>query len=155
MFSVVAWGVYCELNHIEYFWCHSKRYARENCDYTIEGLRENVPTALACVSNRTISACFNSCLRKMDFTRTCIGEDIHTGLLNGNSSHHIRKCISLVMIVNSRGCTKIDWHECNIRWCSRSDLVSCCKLLLSRLLATHGPQQIQSFTIVSCSRFSC
>ena len=24
---------HCELNHIEYFWSHSKRYARENCNY--------------------------------------------------------------------------------------------------------------------------
>ena len=29
---------HCELNHIEYFWCHSKRHARENCDYSIDGL---------------------------------------------------------------------------------------------------------------------
>jgi hypothetical protein len=33
---------HCELNHIEYFWCHSKWYARENCDYTIDGLRKTV-----------------------------------------------------------------------------------------------------------------
>jgi hypothetical protein len=58
-----------ELNHIEYFWCHAKRYARENCGYTIAGLRDNVPNALASVSNRAISACFNSCLRKMDLYR--------------------------------------------------------------------------------------
>jgi hypothetical protein len=58
---------HCELNHIEYFWCNSKRYARENCDYTIEGLRENVPAALAHVSNDTILACFKSCMRKMEF----------------------------------------------------------------------------------------
>jgi hypothetical protein len=34
---------HCELNYMEYYWCHSKRYAREHCDYTITGLRENVP----------------------------------------------------------------------------------------------------------------
>jgi len=60
---------HCELNHIEYFWCHSKRHARENCDYTIEGLRENVPAALAHISNDTILACFNSCMRKMELYR--------------------------------------------------------------------------------------
>ena len=43
--------------------------AREKCDYTIEGLRDNVPAALAHVSNRTISACFNSCMKKMDLYR--------------------------------------------------------------------------------------
>jgi hypothetical protein len=57
---------HCELNHIEYFWCHSKRYAREHCNYTIDGLRENVPTALAHVASKTILGNFNSCLKKMD-----------------------------------------------------------------------------------------
>src|SRR4029077_2878978 len=61
---------HCELNHIEYFWSHSKRYARENCNYKIEGLRKTVPASLAHVANSTILACYNSCLRKMDLYRT-------------------------------------------------------------------------------------
>jgi hypothetical protein len=60
---------HCELNHIEYFWCQSKRYARENCDYTIEGLRDNVPAALTHVNNSTILGCYRSCLKKMDLYR--------------------------------------------------------------------------------------
>jgi hypothetical protein len=60
---------HCELNHIEYFWCQSKRYARENCNYKIDGLRETVPASLAHVANRTILACHNSCLKKMELYR--------------------------------------------------------------------------------------
>ena len=60
---------HCELNHIEFFWCHSKRYAREKCDYSIEGLRQHVPDALANVKHSTILACYKSCLRKMDHYR--------------------------------------------------------------------------------------
>ncbi len=60
---------HCELNHIEFFWCHSKRYAREGCDYSIEGLRQNVPNALASVKNSTILSCSKSCLEKMDHYR--------------------------------------------------------------------------------------
>jgi hypothetical protein len=60
---------HCELNHIEFFWCHSKRGAREECDYSIEGLRQHVPEALANVRNSTILACSKSCLAKMDLYR--------------------------------------------------------------------------------------
>jgi hypothetical protein len=60
---------HCELNHIEFFWCHSKRYARERCDYSIEGLRQHVPDALSEVRSSTILACFKSCLAKMEHYR--------------------------------------------------------------------------------------
>ena len=60
---------HCELNHIEYFWCHSKRYARESCDYTIDGLRRHVPDALAQVRNSTILGSFESCMKKMELYR--------------------------------------------------------------------------------------
>jgi hypothetical protein len=60
---------HCELNHIEYFWCHSKRLARENCNYTIDGLRSNVPTSLASIASKTILGNYNSCLKKMELYR--------------------------------------------------------------------------------------
>lgn len=51
---------------IEYFWCHSKRYAWQHCNSIIERLRENVPTALAQVVNQTILGSSNSYLKKME-----------------------------------------------------------------------------------------
>jgi hypothetical protein len=42
---------HCELNHTEFYWCQSKGHAREKCDYSIEGLRQHVPEALAKVRN--------------------------------------------------------------------------------------------------------
>ena len=60
---------HCELNHIEYFWCQSKRYAREHCDYSIEGLRQTVPLSLTSVRPSTILANYKSCLRKMELYR--------------------------------------------------------------------------------------
>ena len=33
---------HCELNFIERFWCAAKWYARENCEYSLEGLRKIV-----------------------------------------------------------------------------------------------------------------
>ena len=60
---------HCELNHIERFWCHSKQFARENCDYTLDVLRRSVPLALAHVKNSTILGNFNSCRKMMELYR--------------------------------------------------------------------------------------
>ena len=34
---------HCELNFIERFWCSAKHYARENCEYSLKGLRRSLP----------------------------------------------------------------------------------------------------------------
>jgi hypothetical protein len=60
---------HCELNHIERFWCHGKQYAREHCDYTLDGLRRNVPAALAHVKSSTILGNYHNCMKLMDLYR--------------------------------------------------------------------------------------
>jgi len=54
---------HCELNFIERYWCGCKWYARENCQYTLEGLRETVPEALNSVPSATIHRHYLHCLR--------------------------------------------------------------------------------------------
>ncbi|KAA8914313.1 hypothetical protein FN846DRAFT_758996, partial [Sphaerosporella brunnea] len=46
---------HCELNFIEQFWCAAKWYTRENCEYTIEGLRRILPEALHSVPLQSIN----------------------------------------------------------------------------------------------------
>ena len=56
---------HCELNHIEHFWCSAKKWARENCQYTLDDLRRRVPRALASIPNKTILAYYYRCRKKM------------------------------------------------------------------------------------------
>ena len=46
---------HCELNPIERVWAQAKRYTRAYCDYSIVGLRRNVPLALDTVTLENIS----------------------------------------------------------------------------------------------------
>jgi len=45
---------HCELNFIEFFWGLVKKFLRDNCDYTFDTLKENMPKALASVKLVTI-----------------------------------------------------------------------------------------------------
>ena len=57
---------HCELNFIERYWCGCKWYARENCQYTLDGLRETVPAALNSVSSITIHRHYLHCMQIID-----------------------------------------------------------------------------------------
>ena len=45
---------HCELNPIERCWAQAKRYSRSHCNYTLQGLRKNVPLALDSVPLESI-----------------------------------------------------------------------------------------------------
>ena len=45
---------HCKLNFIEFFWGLIKKYLQDNCDYTFDTLKENMPKALASVKLITI-----------------------------------------------------------------------------------------------------
>jgi hypothetical protein len=52
-----------ELYFIERFWCAAKYYARENCSYTIEGLRKNILEAFKSISSATINRYYKHCCK--------------------------------------------------------------------------------------------
>lgn len=54
---------HCELNWIECYWGAAKRYTRDNCEYTIDGLRQTLPAALSSIPNSTIHTFYHKCLR--------------------------------------------------------------------------------------------
>jgi len=45
---------HCELNFIKQFWCAAKHCVRENCVYTIDGLRTTIPAAFNSMPTATI-----------------------------------------------------------------------------------------------------
>ena len=54
---------HCELNFIERFWCASKHYARENCEYNLNSLRKTLPAAFKSVSTASINRYYQHCCR--------------------------------------------------------------------------------------------
>ena len=63
---------HCELNWIEYYWGHAKRYARNHCDYNIESLRRVIWEALADVRTSTIAGFYARCQRRISAYRAGI-----------------------------------------------------------------------------------
>jgi hypothetical protein len=64
---------HCELNFIEFFWGAVKKYLRNNCDYTFDTLKENMPKALASVQLQTIQRWEHRMFRWMDAYRAGMG----------------------------------------------------------------------------------
>ena len=57
---------HCKLDFIEQFRCAAKWYARENCEYSFDGLRQVVPAALESVSTASINRYYGHCARAID-----------------------------------------------------------------------------------------
>ena len=65
----------------ERYWCGCKWYARENCQYSLDGLRETVPAALSSVSSATIHRHYLHCMRIIE----AYGCGVTDGLRNSRS----------------------------------------------------------------------
>ena len=55
-----------QLNFIEFFWGAVKKYLRDNCDYTFDTLKANLPKALASVDVKTIRKWEHRTMRWLD-----------------------------------------------------------------------------------------
>jgi hypothetical protein len=57
---------HCELNFIERYWCAASYYARENCSYSLKGLRTVLPLALDSVTTAANNRYYNRCARVIE-----------------------------------------------------------------------------------------
>jgi len=64
---------HCELNFIEFFWGMVKKYLRDNCDYTFDTLKENLPKALHSVHIHTIQRWEHRMFRWIEAYRSGLG----------------------------------------------------------------------------------
>lgn len=65
---------HCELNRIERCWAQAKRYTRAHCNYSIDGLRNNIPQALDSISNENIRSHFRKVRHYMfGYMQGCVG----------------------------------------------------------------------------------
>src|SRR6266487_352760 len=64
---------HCELNFIEFFWGSVKKYLRDNCDYTFDTLKENMPKALESVPIECIRKWEHRMKRWMEAYRSGLG----------------------------------------------------------------------------------
>src|SRR5882762_1585260 len=78
---------HCELNFIEFFWGAVKKYLHENCDYTFETLRQNLPKALSSVKLKTIRLWEHCMIRWMDAYRLGLGAKEAQNSVRKFSSH--------------------------------------------------------------------
>jgi hypothetical protein len=52
-----------KMTFIEHFWCGAKWYTRENCEYSLEGIRKTVPLAVHSISSSSINSYYHRCMR--------------------------------------------------------------------------------------------
>lgn len=64
---------HCELNFIKFFWGAVKKYLCDNCDYTFDTLKENMPKALTSVKLKTIRKWEQCTYHWMDAYRAGLG----------------------------------------------------------------------------------
>ena len=65
---------HCELNPIERCWAQAKHYPKAHCNYSIEGLRRNIPLCLDSISDDNIKNHFRKVRHYMfGYLQGCVG----------------------------------------------------------------------------------